>query len=38
MLNASGRPVWMVFSNSTDGDFAGLGGDENRYATYSVSF
>jgi hypothetical protein len=38
MLNASGRPVWMVFSNSTDGDFAGLGGDENRYGTYSVSF
>jgi hypothetical protein len=38
MLNASGRPVWIVQSNSTDGDFAGLGGVENRFSTYSVSF
>jgi len=38
MLNASGRPVWIVVSNSTDGDFAGLGGVENRFSTYSVSF
>jgi hypothetical protein len=38
MLNASGRPVWIVMSNSTDGDFAGLDGDENRFSNYFVSF
>ena len=38
MLDGSGRPVWIVMSNSIDGDFAGLGGVENRFTTYSVSF
>ena len=38
MLNASGRPVWIVMSKSTDGDFEGLDGDEDRFSSYFVSF
>ena len=39
-LNSSGRPVWIVSSNSTDGDFAAFAtsNPDNRFTTYSVSF
>jgi hypothetical protein len=37
-LNASGRPIWLVFSNSIDGDFEGLSEDETRLTRYTVSF
>lgn len=39
-LNSSGQPVWMVSSNSTDGDFADFASSNptNRFNNYSVSF
>ena len=39
-LNSSGQPVWMVSSNSTDGDFAAFAASNptNRFNNYSVSF
>ena len=39
-LNSRGRPVWLVSSNSTDGDFAeaGASNTEGRFKVYSVSF
>ena len=39
-LNAQGRPVWLVQSNSTDGDFAeaGASNTEGRFKVYSVTF
>ncbi len=39
-LNAQGRPVWLVQSNSRDGDFteAGASNTEGRLKLYSVSF
>ena len=39
-LNSQGRPVWLVSSNSTDGDFAeaGASNTDGRYKVYSVTF
>jgi len=39
-LNSQGRPVWLVQSNSTDGDFAeaGASNTEGRFKVYSVTF
>jgi len=39
-LNSQGRPVWLVQSNSTDGDFAeaGASNTDGRYKVYSVTF
>jgi hypothetical protein len=39
-LNAQGRPVWLVQSSSTDGDFAeaGASNTEGQFKLYSVSF
>jgi hypothetical protein len=39
-LNSQGRPVWLVQSNSTDGDFAAAGASntEGRFKVYSVTF
>ena len=39
-LNSQGRPVWLVQSNSTVGDFAeaGASNTDGRYKVYSVTF
>lgn len=39
-LNASGQPVWIVSSNSTDGDFAAFASSNptNLFVTYAVTF
>lgn len=39
-LNSQGRPVWLVQSNSTDGDFeeAGASNTDGRFKIYSVTF
>jgi hypothetical protein len=39
-LNSQGRPVWLVSSSSTDGDFAeaGASNTDGRYKVYSVTF
>ncbi len=39
-LNSRSRPVWLVSSNSTDGDFAeaGASNTDGRYKVYAVSF
>jgi hypothetical protein len=38
VLNASGQPVWIVMSNSNDGDFEGLDSTDDDFKFYYVSF
>jgi hypothetical protein len=38
VLDASGRPVWIVMSNSNDGDFEGLDSTDDDFKFYYVSF
>ena len=38
VLNASGQPVWIVMSNSDDGDFEGLDTMDDNLNFYYVSF
>jgi hypothetical protein len=38
VLNASGQPVWIVMSNSNDGDFEDLDAEGGNFNFYYVSF